>query len=73
VALLLTAVVLAAGTFALSWREDQRLPLPLAMAGFFVGVNVAALAAWGKALRGERNPIWEPTRRPDDEAAPQTG
>jgi cellulose synthase/poly-beta-1,6-N-acetylglucosamine synthase-like glycosyltransferase len=73
VALLLTAVVLAAGTFALSWREDQRLPLPLAMAGFFVAVNVAALAAWGKALRGERNPIWEPTRRPDDAAAPQTG
>ncbi len=73
VALLLTAVVLAAGTFALSSRDDRRLPPPLAMAGYFVAVNVAALAAWGKALRGERNPIWEPTRRPGDAAASQSG
>ncbi|MGH7631233.1 MAG: glycosyltransferase family 2 protein [Gemmatimonadales bacterium] len=73
VALLLTAVVLTAGTFALSSREDKRLPLPLGMAGFLVAVNVAALAAWAKALRGERNPIWEPTRRPGDATAPQSG
>ncbi len=72
-ALVVAALVLAVGTFALSWPEDQRLPLPVAIAGFLVAVNVAALAAWGKALRGERNPIWEPTRRPGDAVAPRSG
>jgi hypothetical protein len=65
VALLVVALGLAAGTFALRWPEGKKLPMPFAMAGFFVAVNVAALAAWYKALRGERNPVWEPTRRPD--------
>ncbi len=63
-ALLLTTLVLVAGTAALNWPEGRRVPLPVALAGFFVAVNAAALAAWFKALRGERNPIWEPTRRP---------
>ncbi len=72
-ALVLAALVLAAGSYALSRSDDRRLSLPLALAGFFVAVNVAALAAWWKALRGERNPIWEPTRRPGDAAAPGTG
>lgn len=72
-ALVLAALVVAAGSVALAWPEDRRVPLPLAVAGFFVAVNVAALAAWWKALRGERNPIWEPTRRPGDAAAPGPG
>ena len=58
---------------ALTRFENKRLPLPLAAAGFFVAVNVAALAAWWKALRGERNPIWEPTRRPGDASTSGTG
>ncbi|HET8625488.1 MAG TPA: glycosyltransferase [Gemmatimonadales bacterium] len=62
--LVVAAVVLMVGGLALGWRGDRPLPRPIAAAGFFVAVNVAALAAWGKALRGERNPIWEPTRRP---------
>jgi hypothetical protein len=41
------------------------MPYPVAVCGFVVAVNLAALLAWSKALRGERNPIWEPTRRPD--------
>ena len=66
--LIVGVVVAAVGAFALATPETRRLPLPLAIAGFIVAVNVAALAAWWKALKGERNPIWEPTRRPGDAA-----
>lgn len=51
------------GLVALRWPEGRRPPRVVALAGFLVGTSVAALLAWGKALRGERNPIWEPTRR----------
>jgi cellulose synthase/poly-beta-1,6-N-acetylglucosamine synthase-like glycosyltransferase len=71
--LVAAALVLVMGALAWRWSDDRHLPMPLAMAGFFVAVNVAALAAWWKALRGERNPIWEPTRRPGDAAAPGAG
>jgi hypothetical protein len=64
--LIVGVVVAAVGAFALATPETRRLPLPLAIAGFIVAVNVAALAAWWRALKGERNPIWEPTRRPGD-------
>jgi cellulose synthase/poly-beta-1,6-N-acetylglucosamine synthase-like glycosyltransferase len=64
--LIMGALVAAVGAFALAAPESRRLPLPLAIAGFIVAVNVAALAAWWRALKGERNPIWEPTRRPGD-------
>lgn len=62
--LVLTAAVTALGVFGMSWPEGRRVPLPLAVAGFVVAVNVAALAAWSQALRGAQNPVWEPTRRP---------
>jgi cellulose synthase/poly-beta-1,6-N-acetylglucosamine synthase-like glycosyltransferase len=71
--LIAAGAVLAVGTLALARGGEHRLPLPLAVAGFFVAVNVAALAAWWKALKGERNPIWEPTRRPGDVTAPRAG
>jgi cellulose synthase/poly-beta-1,6-N-acetylglucosamine synthase-like glycosyltransferase len=71
--LIAAGAVLAVGTLALARGGEHRLPLPLAVAGFFVAVNVAALAAWWKALKGERNPIWEPTRRPGDVTAPRPG
>ena len=64
IALALAAVVILAGVAAMRWPEDRRLPAPLALPGFVVAVNLAALLAWWKALLGERNPIWEPTRRP---------
>jgi hypothetical protein len=63
--LVASAVVLAVGLFALNWPRGQKAPRPVAIAGFFVAVNLAGLLAWIKALRGERNPIWEPTRRPE--------
>jgi cellulose synthase/poly-beta-1,6-N-acetylglucosamine synthase-like glycosyltransferase len=73
VLLIVASLVAVAGTFALAASETRRLPLPLAIAGFLVAVNVAALAAWWKAAKGERNPIWEPTRRPGDAAAGREG
>jgi cellulose synthase/poly-beta-1,6-N-acetylglucosamine synthase-like glycosyltransferase len=60
-----SALVLAAGLFALRWPAGRTMPRVVSMAGFFVAVNVAGLLAWIKALRGERNPTWEPTRRPE--------
>jgi cellulose synthase/poly-beta-1,6-N-acetylglucosamine synthase-like glycosyltransferase len=62
VTLLATAVGLLA---LLRWPEGRAMPFPLAVCGFVVAVNLAALLAWTKAVRGERNPIWEPTRRPE--------
>jgi cellulose synthase/poly-beta-1,6-N-acetylglucosamine synthase-like glycosyltransferase len=63
--LVASAVVLAVGLFALAWPRGRKAPRPVAIAGFFVAVNLAGLLAWIKALRGEQNPIWEPTRRPE--------
>ncbi len=57
--------VVALGTFALRSPVGKALPAPVALCGFFVAVNVAALLAWAKALRGEQSPVWEPTRRPE--------
>ena len=48
---------------ALALPEGRRLPWPVAMAGFAVASLVAGFVAWTKALRGELNPTWEPTRR----------
>jgi hypothetical protein len=70
VALGIAAVVAVLGRLGLRWPAYRRVPLPLAICGYVVGVNLAALLAWGKALRGEQNPIWEPTRRPDAARVP---
>lgn len=61
--LTVAAVVGLLGLVALRWPEGRRPPRVVALAGFLVGTSVAALLAWAKAMRGERNPIWEPTRR----------
>lgn len=54
------------GLGMLAWRapEGRALPRLVALCGFAVVSHVAGLVAWSKALRGELNPIWEPTRRP---------
>jgi cellulose synthase/poly-beta-1,6-N-acetylglucosamine synthase-like glycosyltransferase len=62
--LIASAAVVAVGVFALRWPQGRTPPRIVAMAGFFVAVNVAGLLAWIKAIRGEQNPTWEPTRRP---------
>ncbi|MEP6572540.1 MAG: glycosyltransferase family 2 protein [Gemmatimonadota bacterium] len=55
---------LAVGVIGMRWPEGKPVPRIVALFGFALGATVAALIAWSKALRGERNPIWEPTRRP---------
>jgi len=59
----LSALGLAIGGLAFAWPENRPIPKMLASVGYLVGAGAAAMLAWGKALRGERNPIWEPTRR----------
>ena len=53
-----------AGWIGWVWPEDKRLPRFLALPTFVLASNVAAFQAWIGAMRGELNPIWEPTRRP---------
>ncbi|MFQ5745716.1 MAG: glycosyltransferase family 2 protein [Gemmatimonadota bacterium] len=62
----LTLLVLglaAAGGLALARAETRRLPRILALSAYVVAGVLAGMLAWSKSLGGERNPIWEPTRR----------
>lgn len=52
------------GGAAYLWPGERRPPLLLALPGFVVGSTVAGVLAWARAVRGELDPIWEPTRRP---------
>jgi len=65
-AALLVAVLIGIllGTVAMRAPEGKRLPRLVALCGFLLVSHVAGFIAWTKALRGELNPIWEPTRRP---------
>jgi hypothetical protein len=54
----------ALGTVALLAPAGARLPRLVSTCGFILVSHVAGFVAWTKALRGELNPIWEPTRRP---------
>jgi glycosyltransferase involved in cell wall biosynthesis len=46
------------------WPEGRRLPWIVSLPAYLVAGNVAVLHSWIDALRGARNAIWEPTRRP---------
>lgn len=65
VALLLAGLGLAATWLVVRWPETRRpLPRVVNLAGFAVSANLAAIAAWGTALReGGGSAVWEPTRR----------
>ncbi len=54
----------ALGVVALRSPEGRRLPRLVALCGFVLATHLAGFLAWTRALRGELNPIWEPTRRP---------
>ncbi len=63
-----------AGVAALAWPAEvpgRQRPMPrwMALCGYFVAAGVAGAVSWLKALTGERNPIWEPTRRQDTTSA----
>jgi cellulose synthase/poly-beta-1,6-N-acetylglucosamine synthase-like glycosyltransferase len=46
------------------WPESGRVPAPLAIPAFLLLGNAAALHASIRAMHGDRNAVWEPTRRP---------
>jgi len=60
--------VLCAG-IAWWWPEQRRLPKVVAAPAYLIIGNLAALHASIRALRGERTPVWEPTRREAARAA----
>jgi cellulose synthase/poly-beta-1,6-N-acetylglucosamine synthase-like glycosyltransferase len=73
---LAVAFAMTLGVIGMKWPDGRKAPAPIAVCGFALAVNAAAIRAWAKALRGERNPIWEPTRRPGapaDASAPLDG
>jgi cellulose synthase/poly-beta-1,6-N-acetylglucosamine synthase-like glycosyltransferase len=62
--LVVVLLVMLLGAVAMRTPEGKRLPPVVAFCGFVLASHVAGFIAWTKALRGELNPIWEPTRRP---------
>jgi hypothetical protein len=64
VVLMLVALGILAGLVGILWPGGRRPVAPFALAGFGLASFAAGFLAWTKALRGELNPIWEPTRRP---------
>ncbi len=56
---------LVAGAVGYYWPSGSTAPKLLTTAAFAVSSQVAGIKAWVGALRGELNPVWEPTRRPD--------
>jgi cellulose synthase/poly-beta-1,6-N-acetylglucosamine synthase-like glycosyltransferase len=60
----LVALGIALGAAAYGWPEGRRMPRAVAIAGFAASSSIAGAVAWYQALRGELNPVWEPTRRP---------
>ncbi|MEO8634302.1 MAG: glycosyltransferase family 2 protein [Gemmatimonadales bacterium] len=61
--LVAVGVATALGTVALIAPEGTPLPRLISTCGFVLASHIAGFLAWTKALRGELNPIWEPTRR----------
>ncbi len=45
------------------WPEGRHVPRIISLPAYVVSGIVAAMDAWLRALRGELNPVWEPTRR----------
>jgi len=64
VLLALAGVGILAALVGWVWPEGRRLPRIVAIPTYALAGNVAALQAWVSAVRGDLNPIWEPTRRP---------
>lgn len=52
-----------AGLVGAFWPPRKPMPRLIAFAAYVAAANAATLHSWVKALRGELNPVWEPTRR----------
>lgn len=65
VALVGAVAGVALGVVGLAWPGDRRVPRILALMGYAVGANLAAVLGWLRAFRGgDKDSVWEPTRRP---------
>ena len=64
------AVIGGLGLIGWNWSEGRAIPRVFSMPAFLIAGNVAVLHATIKALTGELNAVWEPTRRdaPTDHA-----
>jgi cellulose synthase/poly-beta-1,6-N-acetylglucosamine synthase-like glycosyltransferase len=58
-------LVAAVGTMVFTWRwpSGRQMPPLLSTAAYLLFGLLAGVAAWIKALSGDLNPVWEPTRR----------
>ena len=63
------ALGVVCAALAWSWPDGRRLPKLVAVPAYVVIGNLAALHASIRAARGERAPIWEPTRRESERPA----
>lgn len=66
VALVLAAAAgagIGLGAAGMLWPEERTRPRILAVFGYLLSANLAALMAWGRALQGVSSATWEPTRR----------
>jgi len=59
----LTVLGATLGVAGIYWPRGRSAPRLLSLAGFAVAVSAAGVLAWLQALRGQRLPVWEPTRR----------
>lgn len=57
------AAGLLLGVIGWMWPQDRPVPRLFSLPAFGLVANVAALEAGFRALRGELDPVWEPTRR----------
>lgn len=62
-ALAAQGIILTASAAAWLWPERRELPKLVSLIAYLLAGTIAALHAWLNALRGELNPVWEPTRR----------
>ena len=57
------SILAAIGFMGWWWPHDVRMPRFVGLPAYLVWGVAAGIHAWVKALRGDLNPIWEPTRR----------
>lgn len=60
-----TGLLAAIAALSWYWPEGKRMPAVIAVPGYFLWAYLAGFVAWTKFLQRERNPMWEPTRRPE--------